>query len=95
MDNDFPRGLEFVPMLWSDGEDNTRDWFGDIENALSRSTGHILAFNGPNACDGGQACMSSQHAVDAYRKYIMPFVGRAALGAPAVTNGPGGLDWLR
>jgi hypothetical protein len=39
--------------------------------------------------------MSPQHAVDAYRKYIMPFSGRTALGAPAVTNGPGGLRWLR
>lgn len=39
--------------------------------------------------------MDPQRAVAAYRKYIMPFAGRAALGAPAVTNGPGGLPWLR
>ena len=39
--------------------------------------------------------MSPQRAVDAYRKYIVPFGNRAALGAPAVTNGASGLPWLR
>ncbi|KAL5313579.1 hypothetical protein ACEPPN_018000 [Leptodophora sp. 'Broadleaf-Isolate-01'] len=95
MDIDFPWGLEFVPMLWGDRPEHTTNWFNNVNNALSRGSGHILAFNEPDACGGGQACMSSQHAVDAYRKYIMLFVGRAALGAPAVTNGPGGLTWLR
>ncbi|KAI9047133.1 hypothetical protein LZ554_008587 [Drepanopeziza brunnea f. sp. 'monogermtubi'] len=40
--------------------------------------------------------MSPQRAVDAYRKYMMPFAHREiSLGAPAVTNGPNGLPWLR
>lgn len=69
-------------------------WFSNANAALSRGSGHILAFNEPDNCMG-QACMSPQRAVDAYRKYIMPFSGRAALGAPAVTNGAGGLNWLR
>lgn len=39
--------------------------------------------------------MSPQQAVDIYRRYLMPFSNRASLGAPAVTNGPSGLKWLR
>lgn len=39
--------------------------------------------------------MSPQQAVNAYKKYIQPFKGRAYLGAPAVTNGPAGLPWLK
>ncbi len=39
--------------------------------------------------------MSPQAAVNAYRKYIQPFKGRAYLGAPAVTNGAGGLPFLK
>lgn len=54
-----------------------------------------MAFNEPDACGLGQSCMSPQQADNAYRKYILPFSGRPALGAPAVTNGPNGLKWLR
>lgn len=39
--------------------------------------------------------MSPQQAADAYRMYMNPFAGRAYLGAPAVTNGPSGLPWLK
>lgn len=39
--------------------------------------------------------MTPQAAVDAYRTYMNPYAGRAYLGAPAVTNGPKGLPWLK
>lgn len=40
--------------------------------------------------------MSPQAAADADRAYVMPFAGRGIwLGAPAVSNGVGGLPWLR
>jgi hypothetical protein len=39
--------------------------------------------------------MNPQDAAQAYIDYINPYYDRAYLGAPAVTNGPGGLQWLQ
>lgn len=41
------------------------------------------------------SCLSPQAAVDGYRKYLMPFASRASIGAPAVANGPTGLNWMQ
>jgi hypothetical protein len=95
MPGDFPRYMEFIPMLHSNRPEHTNPWFANANSALARGSGHLLSFNEPDACGWGQACMSPQAAVDAYRKYMMPFTGRCSLGAPAVTNGAGGLSWLR
>ncbi|PQE08311.1 Glycoside hydrolase superfamily protein [Rutstroemia sp. NJR-2017a BVV2] len=92
MDPSFPSSyMEFVPCLWSDSGDHTGSWFNNVNNAISRGAGHIMAFNEPDSCGSGQSCMSPQQAVNAYRTYIQPFAGRVALGAPQVSNGPNGL----
>ncbi len=95
MPSTFPGYLEFVPMLWGDGSDHTSNWFNNVNNAITRGSAHILAFNEPDACGWGQACMSPRAAANAYRQYMMPYAGQVALGAPAVTNGPNGLNWLQ
>ncbi|KAH7351312.1 glycosyl hydrolase catalytic core-domain-containing protein [Rhexocercosporidium sp. MPI-PUGE-AT-0058] len=95
MDPGFPKNMEFVPMLWGDGADHTANWAKNVNDAINRGCRHILAFNEPDGCSGGGSCMSPQQAVNAYKKHIQPFKGRAYLGAPAVTNGPAGLPWLK
>jgi hypothetical protein len=91
----FPIYLNFVPMLWGNQPSNTANFVNNANNALSCGATHILSFNEPDSCGSGGSCMSPQDTVNAYRQYIMPFAGRAQLGAPAVTNGAGGLPWLR
>ena len=78
--------LEFVPMLWGNASSHTTNWAANVENAISRGTKAILAFNEPDACGWGQSCMTPQAAVNAYRQYIQPFAGRVKLGGPAVTE---------
>ncbi|KAM5436353.1 hypothetical protein MferCBS31731_005844 [Microsporum ferrugineum] len=44
----------------------------------------------------GLTNMSPQDAVQAHKQYMKPFVGKASIGSPAVSNGGGemGLSWL-
>lgn len=95
MPSNFPSSMNFVPCLWSDAADHTNNWVKNVNNAISRGTSRIIAFNEPDACSIGSSCMSPQQAVNAWRTYIQPFAGRVALGAPQVTNGPSGLPWLQ
>ncbi|KAF8860537.1 hypothetical protein BDZ45DRAFT_568941, partial [Acephala macrosclerotiorum] len=92
MDVNFPSYLDFVPMLWGNASVHTTNWKKNVQNAISRGTKAILAFNEPDACGGGQSCMTPQAAVDAYRTYIQPFAGQLKLGGPAVTEV--GTAWL-
>ncbi|KAG4417638.1 hypothetical protein IFR04_009208 [Cadophora malorum] len=39
--------------------------------------------------------MSAKDAADAYRRFMNPFAGKAYLEAPAVTNAPPGMKWLK
>jgi len=39
--------------------------------------------------------MSAKDAADAYRRFMNPFAGKAYLEAPAVTNSPPGMKWLK
>ncbi|KAA8573447.1 hypothetical protein EYC84_005032 [Monilinia fructicola] len=94
MPSGFPSSMEFVPCLWSDSSDHTSNWASNVNNAISRGSTHIVAFNEPDACGSGQSCMTPQQAVNAWMTYIQPFAGRVALGAPQVTNGASGLPWL-
>lgn len=83
---------EFVPMLWGTQSYHTDQWFDNAWYWLNNGgSGHLLGFNEPDRPD--QAHMTPGEAVDAWRKYMEPFVGHAQLGAPAVSNG--GYDWLR
>lgn len=96
MDSTFPTSnLEYVPMLWSNGTDHTVGWTTNVATAKNHGSTHLLAFNEPDGCGGGQACMTPQAAVEAYMKWMMPYASSFSLGAPAVTNGPTGVPWLK
>lgn len=81
---------EYVPMLWSDDPGHTNNWINNARYWISQGSGHLLAFNEPD--NDGQARMDVGRAVDAYRRWMMPFSGQVQLGAPAVTNG--GYYWI-
>ncbi|CZT12274.1 uncharacterized protein RCO7_10487 [Rhynchosporium graminicola] len=92
---DFPKNMEYIPMLWSTGADHVKQWTTNVNAAIARGTYHLLSFNEPDICYGGGSCMSAKDAAAAYKTYMSPFAGRAYLGAPAVTNGPSGMKWLK
>jgi Glycosyl hydrolase catalytic core len=82
---------EYVPMLWGTESDHTDPWFSDASYWLADGgSGHLLAFNEPE--QSGQSNLTPQDALSAYLTYMTPFVGRAQLGAPAVSND--GLAWI-
>ncbi|KAH8883304.1 hypothetical protein GQ53DRAFT_786937 [Thozetella sp. PMI_491] len=82
---------EYVPMLWGTGSDHTSVWFDRASYWLANGgSGHLLGFNEPDL--GSQSNLTPQQAADAYRTYMKPFIGRAQIGSPAVTNG--GYNWL-
>lgn len=70
-------------------------WSANANAAIAHGTYHLLSFNEPDRCASGGSCMSAKDAANAYRTYMNPFSGRAYLGAPAVTNGPSGMEWLK
>lgn len=82
---------EFVPMLWSDAYDHTRQWDEHVRKWLGQGTQHLLAFNEPDGVPN-QSNMTVNQAVNAYRQYMHPYGGSARLGAPAVSNG--GWNWI-
>ena len=63
-----------------------------MNNALSRGTAHLVAFNQPDLSN--QANMSVHKAVNVYRQFLVPFGNAVLLGAPAVSNGENGLKRL-
>ncbi|GAA5982643.1 hypothetical protein JCM10908_006730 [Rhodotorula pacifica] len=85
-------GVEYVPMLWSD---NAGDWVKNANAALASGSSHLLAFNEPDLA--GQAEMTVEQSVTAWKQYMSPFVGKAKLGSMAVTNGaaPMGTDYIK
>lgn len=86
MEVNFPSYMEFVPMLWGSNTVHTTNWQKNVQNAISRGSKAVLAFNEPDACGGGQACMTPEAAVSAYMTYIQPLAGIVKLGGPAVTE---------
>ncbi|POY74961.1 hypothetical protein BMF94_1937 [Rhodotorula taiwanensis] len=80
-------GVEYVPMLnmprWSANAGTT--WAANAQAALNRGSKHLLAFNEPDL--QGQADMTINQSVAAWKQYMSPFVGQAKLGSMAVTNG--------
>ncbi|KAJ5037587.1 uncharacterized protein L3040_007758 [Drepanopeziza brunnea f. sp. 'multigermtubi'] len=94
---DLPPNLEFVPMLWGAAAEHTTRWAANANAAIARGASHLLSFNEPDYCTTTAvgACLSPKDAANAYRKHMNPFAGRAYLGAPAVTNGPSGMKWLK
>lgn len=86
MDVNFPSYLEFVPMLWGTAPAKTNNWNKNVQNAISRGTKAVLAFNEPDACGSGQSCLTPQAAATAYLTYVQPFAGLVELGGLAVTE---------
>ena len=89
--------MTFVPLLFSDASDLTSVWATNVQYSIANyGTDAILAFNEPDSCYPGSACMNVSQAVAGYRTYIQPFAGQVLLGAPAVTNGgpPSSLTYL-
>lgn len=86
--------LSYVPLLWGTDSDFTDVWSANAQDALNSGSTHLMSFNEPDL--DTQANLSPAAAAAAYTTYMMPFAGKAKLGAPAVTNGGGamGLDWL-
>ncbi|KAL0581157.1 hypothetical protein V5O48_000847 [Marasmius crinis-equi] len=80
--------VPYVPMQWGGG---------GVSNfsSLVRSQGAkvALTFNEPDL--GSQSNLSPGDAATLWRQYIQPLKALGVkLGAPAVTNGPGGRPWL-
>ncbi|KAL2358346.1 hypothetical protein BJ546DRAFT_834327, partial [Cryomyces antarcticus] len=94
-----PSGLassfEFVPLLWGTASGFTSGWSAAATSAISKGATHLMSFNEPDL--SAQANLSPEAAASAYKTYMMPFQGKAKLGAPAVTNGGGamGLTWMK
>ncbi|KAE8440333.1 hypothetical protein EG329_008669 [Mollisiaceae sp. DMI_Dod_QoI] len=59
MDPTFPKSLEYIPMLWGNSAEHTSNWVSDVNQALSRGTTHLLAFNEPDKCSGGGSSVSN------------------------------------
>lgn len=76
-------------MLWSNADDLTSIWNGNVQNAISKyGADSVLAFNEPDGCcwECGNSCMNVTLAVSAYQQWVQPWAGKVRLGAPAVTN---------
>jgi hypothetical protein len=84
--------FNYVPLLW--GLSHTDVWNTRATSAIANGATHLMSFNEPDMTS--QANMSPEDAASAYKTWMMPFAGKAKLGAPAVTNGGGsmGLNWL-
>ncbi len=83
-----------VPMLWGTRSVDLGPWKGLADAAVKNGVTHFLGFNEPN--NRGQANMSPQDAAKAWRTYLEPYAKQGVkLGAPAIDNGPTGLQWLK
>jgi hypothetical protein len=86
--------FNYVPLLWGTTNGHADVWNARATAAIASGATHLMSFNEPDMTS--QANMSPSEAAAAYKTYMMPFAGKAKLGAPAVTNGAGsmGLNWL-
>ncbi|KAF8176998.1 hypothetical protein BJ912DRAFT_1024259 [Pholiota molesta] len=81
-------GIPYIPMQWG---------AGGIENFASQVKAQgaktILGFNEPDLA--GQSNINATYAAALWKKYINPLSASGVrLGAPAVSNAPGGRPWL-
>lgn len=77
-------------MLWGINWDHTSAWDAHASSWIAAGSQHLLAFNEPELAS--QSNLDPTAAVDAYRKHMQPFAGKAQLGAPAITND--GREWM-
>jgi hypothetical protein len=88
-------GIEYVPLLWGMASSFTGPWAAAASSAIASGSKHLMSFNEPDL--SSQANISPGDAASGFKTHMMPFAGKAKLGAPAVTNGgsPMGLTWLK
>ena len=94
--SDVDSSLEYVPMLWSNGDDFTSGWSDNAETAISNGATNFLAFNEPDNVD--QANMDASTAASAFIEYMNPYADSVSLGSPAITNSGTdgeGVSWLK
>lgn len=94
--SDVDSSLEFVPMLWSNGDDFTSGWTSNAETAISNGATNFLAFNEPDNVD--QANMDAATAAEAFITYMNPYADSVSIGSPAITNSGTdgeGTSWLK
>ena len=76
--------LQYVPMLWGDREEFTRNWDALADEAIAHGAKALFSFNEPDLI--GQANMDASHAADKHIQHMNKYAGRALIGAPAVSN---------
>lgn len=79
----------YIPMLWSDDSDLTRNWETNAKEAFDEGADAALAFNEPNQCGGGGSCMTVDRAIAAYRVFfskVSDYKNAGKMAAPAVSN---------
>lgn len=92
--------LEFVPMLWGAPASDTDMTFYDTVSGLidnGMQINYVLAFNEPDGCTSGGACVDANTAASTWIREIEPLKTKynVSLGAPAVTGAPTGFTWLQ
>ncbi|KAF4300900.1 putative glycoside hydrolase subgroup catalytic core protein [Botryosphaeria dothidea] len=101
-----PSGIEFVPILWGNREqDDLANWKSNAEEQISSGCKHLMGFNEPDVdTAGGGSNMAADVAAQVYKEYMNDFASKATLISPGVCNGEGlrestgrnqGLDWLQ
>lgn len=103
---DMPSGIEFVPILWGNREqDDLANWKTNAEEQIGLGSTHLMGFNEPDVdASGGGSNMAADVAASVYKEYMNDFGSKASLVSPGVCNGEGlrestgrnqGLDWLQ
>ncbi|KAL1296821.1 hypothetical protein AAFC00_004447 [Neodothiora populina] len=93
--------LEFVPQLWGGPADpeNDRSFYDAVKNLITdhMNITHVLGFNEPDATESGGSGVSPQDAATVWKRQFEPLKRDygVLLGAPAVTGGPSGHQWLQ
>ncbi|SCZ90577.1 BZ3500_MvSof-1268-A1-R1_Chr9g10885 [Microbotryum saponariae] len=88
--------VDFVPMLW--GSDAT-GWSAAAKKRIAQGGKYLLGFNEPDL--PSQSNITPARAAQLWKQNMEPFVGKARLVSPAVTNGaftsdgaPMGVNWM-
>lgn len=86
----------FIPMLWDNTDEHTKNWKSNVDSAISNSVKAIMSFNEPD--NAGQAAMTPEAAAAAHVEWVNPYAGKTLIGAPCVSNSNldgEGLAWLQ
>lgn len=88
--------LEYVPMLW--GSNGYSTFLSNVTTQLAKGANitSVIAFNEPDGCTGGGACMSATEAATIWKSQIEPLKASHGLklGSPATTGSQQGIEWM-